>query len=124
MADSVIVYDPNLPVAFVGGEIVPTGRKPVSASEIIEMFQTELSKEYTGDKKEKKGLTKGQAMILALADKAADGDVEAIGKILDRIIGKPIQQVQNFNVTSTWKEFLDELKADRARRAGVDPSPF
>jgi hypothetical protein len=121
--DSPITYDPVLPVAFVAGEIIPTGKRPVSAADIMERLQTELDMEYTGKDERSIGLTKSQAILRALSDKAADGDLEAARMLLDRIMGKPVQQVQSLNLNTSLKEFLDELRAARSRGSAVN-NPF
>lgn len=124
MPEAKIVYDPNFPMAFVGGEIIPTGKKPISASEIMDGLQTALSREYRGKDQNKIGLTKAEAMLDSLADKAADGDLDAISKTLDRVLGKPIQQVQSLNVNTSLTEFLDQLRARREARMAPAEAPF
>lgn len=116
-----IIHDPNLPVAYVGGEIVPTGKKPVTATDIMEGLRGALNKDYSGSHPGRVGLTRIEAIHDALTEKAADGDLSAINMILDRTMGKPIQQVQSLTVTTSLKDFLNGLIESNARRT---PSPF
>ena len=67
------------------------------------------------------GLTYGQAIILRQMQHAAAGYGDSVDRILDRLIGKPMQVNANMNTTGTYKEFLEEL----ARKEGLldDPGP-
>lgn len=124
MPEAEIVYDPNLPMAFVGGAVVPTGKKPVSATEIMEGLRTSLVKEYSGSHPNRIGLTRAEAINDALTEKAADGDLEATKIIFDRTMGKPVQQVQSLTVTTSLKDFLNGLIAANARRANDPFAPL
>jgi hypothetical protein len=48
-----------------------------------------------------------EAALYSAAKKAADGDVDALTKLLDRLMGKPVQQV--VQATGTLREFLDHI---------------
>lgn len=95
------------------------GARRVSAVEIVKSIEDALSSEYTGKDLKKSGLTKAAAAFLALAEKAQDGDGEALEKILNRLIGKPIQQINSFNVSASLSEFLGGLAKEMSR-----PEPF
>lgn len=57
------------------------------------------------------GLSYGQVAIKKQITMAAQGNSEAFERVLDRIIGKPMQVNQNLNVNKSYKDFLDELAA-------------
>lgn len=116
-----IIYDPNSPIAYVGGEMVPTGKKPVTATDIMDGLRNALNKGYSGSHPGRTGLTRFEAINDALTEKAADGDLAAINMIFDRTMGKPIQKVQSLTVTTSLKDFLNGLIESNARRA---QSPF
>lgn len=109
MSQDTIVYDPDKPLAYVRGITIPTGRKPVSASDLVAVFQNVLAVEYDGKDETKIGLTLGDAAALETARKAAAGDLDAYKFLVERIGGKAVQQVQNFNVNASLKDFLTAL---------------
>ena len=115
---SELVYDPNLELVSILGIPIPTGRKPVSANEIMDKLKSELAKDYEGPNPALIGLSKGEAALKLLADKAADGDIESLKLIMDRTMGKSVQQVQNLNVNTTLVEFLEQLKKAREGKNG------
>jgi len=116
-----IVYDANVPVAVVDGRfVIPVGRRQVSAMDIVEALKDALSTAYTGKDPNKRGLSKGEAALLAVAEKAQDGDESAFEFLLNRLMGKPIQQVNQMNVSASLKEFLDGLSVE-TERVCVDP---
>lgn len=55
------------------------------------------------------GLTYGQVACLKQVINAASGDSGAFDRILDRLIGKPLQVNQNLNVNKSYKDFLTEI---------------
>jgi len=77
---------------------------------------------YMGKDADKIGMTLIEAALFAAAKKAADGDTDALEKVLNRIMGKPLQQVANLNMTGTLKEFLDGIaRTDGTPETSVDP---
>jgi len=97
----------------------PLGARRMSAVDIMKSIEEALSSDYTGKDVQKIGLTKAAAAFLALAEKAQDGDGEALEKILNRLIGKPIQQINSFNVSASLSEFLGGLAKEMSQ-----PEPF
>jgi hypothetical protein len=108
-----IVYDDKMPVAYVRGIVVPLGRKPVSATDIVATFQNALALEYDGADQSKIGLTMYEAGVVEQAKKFADGDLEAGKFLTDRVAGKAVQQVNSFNVNANLKDFLAGLAKKR-----------
>lgn len=75
---------------------------------------------YMGPEADKIGMTLIEAALYAAAKKAADGDLDALTKLLDRLMGKPLQQT--VQATGTLREFLDGLaNTDPGSKGEVDP---
>lgn len=55
------------------------------------------------------GLTKIEVAQHKLMDRAASGDIQALGQIEDRILGKPKQQVESLQVNATLESFLENV---------------
>jgi len=111
-----IKYPEGSNVALVDGEVVPLGVKQVTPGQILEQLKAVVALPYLGTDADKIGMTLIEAALFAAAKKAADGDTDALTKLLDRICGKPLQQVANLNANITLKEFLDGI----ARTEGKD----
>ena len=80
---------------------------------------TELSKQYLnfpyeGDDPRYLGMTKGEAMIAQLVDEASNGDADARKELMDRVMGKPQQNIKSLSVKGTLGEFLDTLDPSEA----------
>ncbi len=56
------------------------------------------------------GMSKGEVMFHKLASQAAEGDLPAIKEMLDRILGKPKQEVESKRLSLTYTDYLDELR--------------
>jgi hypothetical protein len=95
----------------------------MSAQEVLDGLQTAMMDDYAGNDPKKLGLSKKRAMEISLADKAAEGDLAAIGMILDRTLGKPVQQVQNLNVSTGLKDFLNNIIKPQVM-PDEEPLPF
>lgn len=94
---------------------MPTGQKQLTGLDIVEQLKNALSTPYTGEDPRKIGLTKGAAALLALAEKAQDGDGSALELLLNRLMGKPVQQVNQLTASASLKEFLDHLSLEVAK---------
>ena len=64
---------------------------------------------YDGNDPRYVGLTKGEALIIDLVDQASRGDKDARKEVLDRALGKPVQNIKSLNVRGTIEDFLDNL---------------
>ena len=102
-----ILYPKGGGIAIVGGEIVPTGGERMSPSEISKQIRDVVAMPYAGKDAGKIGMTLLEAALFSAATKAADGDVDAMNKLLDRLIGKPTQTV--VQATGTLKDFLNQI---------------
>lgn len=60
--------------------------------------------EYEG-----KVMTRGEKVIRKLVETAETGRLDAIGEVLDRTMGKPLQQNVNLNGELTYDDFLNML---------------
>ena len=89
------------------GVVIPTGTRGLSPSEITQQIKEAVGLPYLGKDADKLGMTLLEAALYSAAKKAADGDVDALTKLLDRLMGKPVQQV--VQATGTLREFLDHI---------------
>ena len=103
-----------------GGIPIPVGRRQFSALDVVELVKNALATDYNGLDPKKQGMSKGAAAFLKLAEEAQDGDKAALDFLLDRFIGKPVQQTKNLNVSASMAEFLAALE-NEAGRPTQDP---
>lgn len=106
-------------ITWVNGVPEPTYGKIVNVQSVKKLAQVAASLPYEGEWDEElemfiieprfKGMSNVEVMWVRLAEKAANGDVGAMGMIFDRILGKPKQSVETASVSMTYQEFLTEL---------------
>jgi len=99
----------NDPVVFSGGNVIPVNAKQVTAQTLLTRIKQIFNAPYKGTNKARQGLSMSDAAILALSEAAAEGDQPAFEKLTNRIMGKPLQQVANLNVSGTLEDFLTAL---------------
>lgn len=96
-----------------------------SPTTVVQILQNVLASPYTGKDPKKIGLTKSAAAFMSLAEAAQDGDLAALEALLNRYMGKPVQQINSLNVTATLSEFLgklaDEIEREEVIEVEVDP---
>lgn len=116
-----IVYPRDKNVAILAdGVIVPMGPKSLSPSEIIQSIREIVNQPYKGTDPAKKGKTLLDAAHVAIAQAAADGDLDALEKLWNRLMGKPVQQI--VQATGTLKEFLDGIaRSESDPTQDIDP---
>lgn len=115
-----IIYPEGHNVAVVSGNVIPIGARQLSAAEIVNQIKEAVSLPYLGKDAEKIGMTLIEAAIYSAAKKAADGDLDALEKVLNRLMGKPVQQV--ISATGSLKEFLDGIaRTESVPTADIDP---
>jgi hypothetical protein len=102
-----IFYPPGGRIAIVEGTVVPTGGERLSPSEISRQIREVVAMPYMGRDVDKIGMTLLEAALFSAAKAAADGDVDALNKLLDRLVGKPVQQT--VVATGTLAEFLNQI---------------
>ena len=119
--DADILYPPGRNVAVLrNGTMLPTGPRGLSPSEIVANIREVVARKYTGPDETKWGMSLLEAALLTAAEKAADGDLDALTRILDRLMGKPVQQT--ITASGTLQEFLNELaKSDPPTSGSIDP---
>ncbi len=118
--ENTIFYPKDSAVAISGGNIVPINPDAkLSAQDVVERIKELVCTTYKGEDVRKHGMTLLDAAILSAGERAADGDLVALEKILNRILGKPIQQVATLQVSGTLGDFLSGLHKDIEQ--GVDP---
>jgi hypothetical protein len=79
------------------------------AMALQDLVHKSLDLPYDGKDPALYGLSLGEAIILAQARRAADGDPIARKEILERILGAITQKNENVNVTGTLNDFLTEV---------------
>lgn len=116
-----IIYPPGKNIAVLrNGTMLPVGPRGLSPSEIVSSIREIVARKYKGEDESKWGMSLLEASLLTAAEKAADGDLDALTRILDRLMGKPVQQT--ITASGTLKEFLDELaNSDTPAGGGIDP---
>ena len=113
-----IIYPPGKNVAVLrDGSVLPVGPRGLSPSEIVSQIRDVVARKYVGEDETKWGMSLLEAALVAAAEKAAEGDLDALNKILDRLLGKPLQQT--IQATGTLREFLDQIAHEDT--AGTDP---
>jgi hypothetical protein len=69
------------------------------------------------------GLTKGEALIIDLVDQASQGNRDARKEVLDRALGKPMQNIKSLTVRGTISDFLDGLEDPKGEIETIDVTP-
>lgn len=118
MDEQDVQYLPGGGVALVGGEVVPVGGTRLTPSEISRQIRDTVGLPYAGKNVACIGMTLLEAALYSAAVKAADGDLEALSKLLDRLLGKAVQQT--ITATGTLREFLDQIAQQEGRNSGPD----
>ena len=110
----------------VNGALVPVNDTlRLTPTEIVAMLNNALLSPYTGADVEKLKMTKGEAAFMALAEQAQDGDVGAFSFLLDRLMGKPVQQVNALTLTANLSDFLSSLAGEMEKEViDVKPEPL
>lgn len=122
MGEGLIHYPEGMDVAIMDGVTLPTGPRRMTVTDIMDIFQSAARMPYKGLDPKKKGKTLLEAGILSTYERAADGDLQAMNLILDRSMGKPVQQVNSLNATVTIKDLLDGIhQSERNTEANTDP---
>lgn len=63
------------------------------------------------------GLTNGEVMMIRLAETAAGGDLATAKELLDRILGKPKQQIESKTMNISYSEYL-KAQAEKDKQGG------
>lgn len=77
---------------------------------------------YDGKDPSFKGLSQGEAMIIQMTRDAANGDSDARTQIIDRILGRPQQNIKSVNLSGDLNDFLDKV-ARETQIQTVDITP-
>jgi len=89
---------------------VPRARFGVKAeSSLRSLLREALEFPYDGDNPKFLGLTKGEAMMIQLVEEASNGDPKARQEVLDRVLGRPQQNIQSVSLKGSIESFLNEL---------------
>lgn len=89
------------------------------AEKLMETMKACLDLPYDGNDPSLQNLTMAEAMVIQEARKAAHGDSYAFGRIMDRIVGPPVQKSQSVNVNADLSDFLDKV-AEQSKEVVID----
>jgi len=106
---SAIVWENGVPRAVVEH---PRFDKQNSASLLTELSKEFLNFPYDGEDDRYFGMTKGEAMVAQLVDSASTGSAESRKELMDRIVGKPMQNIKSMTLKGTLSDYLDALEGD------------
>lgn len=97
--------------------------KNINPSSVKQLAITALSLPYQGEYVPEldvmyidprfEGMSNAEVMWIRMAEKASTGDLKAAEMILDRVLGKPKQSVENATMTMNYTEFLDYLSKQK-----------
>lgn len=111
-----IVWEDGVPRAVVEHARFTKGN---TSSLLTDLSKAFLNFPYEGAEPRYFGMTKGEAMIAQLVDEASEGNAEARRELMDRIMGKPQQNIKSLSVKGTLGDFLDSIDASEAEDADV-----
>jgi len=115
-----IIYPPGKNIAVLrNGVTLPTGPRGLSPSEIVSQIKDVVMRPYLGDDPRKKGMSLLEAATVAAAEQAADGNLDALEKLWNRLLGKPLTTV--VQASGTLREFLDSVAKNDPPEGVVDP---
>ena len=104
MKRSVVVWKGNSPVVE-SVEVFPIAQ----ITDVTEAIMAEPFDDPLGFFPQFEGMSKGEVMLRRLVDRATFGDKDATKELLDRLLGKPKQQVETKKLTMSYQDYLDEL---------------
>jgi len=104
-----IIYPEGTNIAISNGNVMPMNPKQVSPSSILNALKKAITQPYEGDIVELQGKSCLEAAAMMASTKAAEGDLVAFEKILNRIMGKPVQQVASLQMTTTLQDVLNNI---------------
>ncbi len=116
-------FYPGLPqgkqIIWEDGMPVPIYNDPLNVPSMKELAITAVSTQYTGDvdpetgetvfEERFQGSTLMEVTMVRLAEQAATGNLKAAEMIMDRILGKPKQQVESVSVRMSYDDYLMQL---------------
>lgn len=91
--------------------------KDINPSSVKQLATTALSLPYEGEYNEElgmniiearfEGMSNAEVMWVRMAERAAQGDLDAAKILLDRVLGKPKQSVESTSMSLTYPEYLE-----------------
>jgi len=111
-----IVWQDGVPRAVVDH---PRFDKGNSAQLLTELSKEFLNFPYDGEDPKYFGMTKGEAMIAQLVDAASGGNADARKELMDRVMGRPMQNIKSMSLKGTLSDFLDTLDVSGAEDTDV-----
>lgn len=107
----IVVWENGVPRAVVEQ---PRFDKGNAANLLAELSVVNLNFPYDGKEDKYFGMTKGEAIAAQFIEAAANGDASAIKEVMDRVMGKPQQNIKSIAIKGTLGDFLDTLDTSGA----------
>jgi len=107
----IIVWENGVPRAVVEQ---PHFSKENAANLLADLSIINLNFPYEGKDEKYFGMTKGEAIAAQFVEAAASGDKAAIKEVMDRVMGKPQQNIKSVAIKGTLGDFLDTLDTSDA----------
>jgi hypothetical protein len=98
---------------------IPIRMSQSPAEKLLEALKISLDMPYQGNDPSLQGLSMGWAMNIQEARKAAQGDSAAYHRIMDRLVGAPVQRSQSMNFNGDLSDFLDKVGA-QTKEVAID----
>lgn len=104
-------------IKWVDGRPVPTNIDILDKEAVAELPIAVLSLPYERSELEKElgvdeefeGMSNGEVALVVQARRASRGDSKALEMLMDRIVGKPKQQIESKNLNLSYEDYLKEL---------------
>ncbi len=124
---------PKKLLKFVDGVPVPYTDMVLPKNQLDNVLLAAMSLPYTGTycpiqkdmvlEEEYCGLTNIEVAAIKTAKKAASGQTEDLRFVMERLLGKPKQQVENTNVNVSLAEYLKALDLEDSATIDITPAP-
>jgi len=104
MQKAVIVWKDNIPTVE-SHEIFPSGQ-------LMAVTETILAEPYNDPLElfpQYKGMSNGEVVLRQLIGRATLGCKDATKELLDRLVGKPKQQIETKKLSMTYADYLDAI---------------
>lgn len=104
-------------IKWVDGKPVPTNIEILDKEAVADLPIAVISLPYERSEDEKEfgideefeGMTNGEVALIIQARRASRGDSKALEMLMDRIVGKPKQQIESKNLNLSYEDYLKEL---------------
>ncbi len=107
-------------IVWINGEPEIEYRQLITTNVLAELPLAALSLPYKrteeeiflGEDPEFEHMSNAEVMNIRLARRAAAGSMDATKTILDRVLGRPKQQIESRTISETYTQYLERLAAE------------